>query len=46
MPLISVDTKKKELVGLFKQAGRTWEQTSPRVNDHDFPSSAEGRAVP
>ena len=46
VPLISVDTKKKELVGLFKQAGRTWEQTSPRVNDHDFPSDAEGRAVP
>lgn len=45
-PLISVDTKKKELVGLFKNAGSCWEQKAVRVNDHDFRSLAEGIAIP
>ena len=45
-PVISVDTKKKELVGLFRQPGTAWNQTSPEVSDHDFPSEAQGRAVP
>jgi arginine repressor len=45
-PIISVDTKKKELVGLFKNPGTTWERQSIPVNDHDFRSQAEGIAVP
>jgi hypothetical protein len=46
MPVISVDTKKKELIGNFKQAGRTWSHTPDAVNVHDFPKDATCRAVP
>ena len=47
-PAISVDTKKKELVGNFKNAGRTWR---PRgrpedVRVHDFKDPALGKAIP
>jgi len=45
-PRISVDTKKKELVGQFKNAGQTWCEQAEKVNDHDFPSEAVGRATP
>jgi hypothetical protein len=45
-PVISVDTKKKELVGNFKNAGRIWCQTAEEVDAHDFPHDAVGRAVP
>jgi Rhodopirellula transposase DDE domain len=45
-PRISVDTKKKELVGNFKNAGQIWCQQAEIVKDHDFPQEAEGRAVP
>ncbi|MBI3767870.1 MAG: ISAzo13 family transposase [Deltaproteobacteria bacterium] len=47
-PVISVDTKKKELVGAFKNAGRTWRPTGrPRpVCTHDFPPLGEGKAIP
>lgn len=45
-PVISVDTKKKELIGNFKNAGQTWCQEAARVNLHDFPQDAIGRAVP
>lgn len=45
-PRISVDTKKKELVGQFKNAGRTWRKAGEKVNDHDFPSDAKCRAAP
>ena len=45
-PVLSVDTKKKELIGNFKNAGQTWNQKASEVNVHDFPSQAEGRAVP
>ena len=45
-PVISVDTKKKELVGNFANAGRAWGQGAERVNLHDFPQDALGRAVP
>lgn len=45
-PVISVDTKNKELVGNFANKGRTWRQTPEQVNAHDFPSDALGRAVP
>ena len=43
---LSVDTKKKELIGNFKNAGQSWGAHAERVNVHDFPSDAEGRAVP
>jgi hypothetical protein len=47
-PVLSVDTKKKELVGAFKNGGRTWRPKGDpyRVNVHDFPSMAEGKAIP
>lgn len=45
-PVISVDTKKKELVGNFKNNGQEWCQEAKRVNLHDFPQDALGRAVP
>jgi len=45
-PVISVDTKKKELIGSFKNVGRSWEQEAWRVKDHDFRSDADGRLIP
>ena len=45
-PEISVDTKKKELIGAFKNDGRVWSQAAEAVNAHDFPDDAVGRAVP
>lgn len=47
-PVISVDTKKKELVGAFKNKGQTWRPKGQpiEVNVHDFPSQAEGHAIP
>lgn len=47
-PVLSVDTKKKELVGAFKNGGRTWRPKGEpyRVNVHDFPSLAKGKAIP
>ena len=48
VPVISVDSKKKELVGNFKNAGREWQpQGVPELVDvHDFPSDAVGKAIP
>jgi hypothetical protein len=46
LPTISVDTKKKELVGNFKQAGRAWGREPIAVNIHDFRQDSLGRAVP
>lgn len=46
LPVLSVDSKKRELVGNFRNAGRTWEQRPRPVNDHDFPSDASGVALP
>jgi hypothetical protein len=45
-PVLSIDTKKKELVGNFKNAGRVWCQEALEVNVHDFPSQGQGKAVP
>jgi len=45
-PAISIDTKKKELVGLFKNPGRTWRKAPIDVLDHDYPHLGEGRAIP
>ena len=46
LPIISVDTKKKELIGNFKNAGCSWGREPEAVNVHDFLSEARGRAVP
>jgi len=47
-PVISVDTKKKELVGAFKNAGREWRpQGEPEaVRVHDFIDPEQGKAIP
>jgi hypothetical protein len=46
LPVISVDTKKKELIGNFKNDGRSWCQQAEEVNDHDFAQDAVGKAIP
>ena len=48
VPVISVDTKKKELVGNFKNGGREWQlEGQPELVDvHDFPDDAVGKAIP
>jgi hypothetical protein len=45
-PVISIDTKKKELIGEFRNNGRTWRKQAEEVNEHDFPGVAKWRAVP
>ncbi len=45
-PIISVDTKKKELVGLFYNPGQVWCEEGSAVSVHDFRSNALGKAVP
>jgi transposase len=48
IPVISVDTKKKELVGNFKNGGREWQPVGEpeQVDVHDFPGDAVGKAIP
>jgi hypothetical protein len=47
-PVISVDTKKKELVGRFAQAGQEWQPSGEpvQVSTYDFPQLADGKAIP
>jgi hypothetical protein len=45
-PVISVDTKKKEKIGQFKNQGASWQSEPYAVNDHDFPNDAIGMAIP
>jgi hypothetical protein len=45
-PVISIDTKKKELIGRFKNPGQTWRRNPQEVLAHDFPSWATGHVVP
>jgi hypothetical protein len=47
-PVISVDTKKKELIGNFANGGREWQPkgTPDQVLVHDFPSAATAKAIP
>jgi hypothetical protein len=47
-PVVSVDTKKKELIGRFRNAGRTWRPhgTPQPVFTHDFPHLGAGKAIP
>jgi len=45
-PIISVDTKKREQVGQFKNDGQSWEHAAVEVNDHDYRSLASGIGIP
>jgi hypothetical protein len=45
-PIISVDTKKSELIGDFKRSGKVWCREAREVNQYDFRSLAVCRAVP
>ncbi len=47
-PALSVDTKKKENIGNYKNPGRTWRRTGKpvKVKTHDFPDKKKGKAVP
>jgi len=47
-PVVSVDTKKKELVGEFKNPGQEWQPKGKpeRVKVHDFPDKKKGKAIP
>jgi hypothetical protein len=46
LPIISVDAKKKELIGNFLNPGRAWCREAAEVDEHGFPSAAECVAVP
>ena len=45
-PVISVDTKKKELIGNYANAGTEWSREAERVNDHDFADKQLGKVAP
>lgn len=47
-PVVSVDTKKKENIGNYKNPGRTWRRKGKpvEVKTHDFPDKTKGKAVP
>jgi hypothetical protein len=45
-PVLSIDTKKKELLGRFERAGQAWTDGRLRAWDHDFPSSSWGKVIP
>jgi len=45
-PVISIDTKKKELLGNFHRPGRAYTRQTVETFDHDFPSAAEGKLIP
>lgn len=44
-PVLSIDTKKKEMLGNFCRPGTCYSQHMRRVNDHDFTSSSDGQIV-
>lgn len=45
-PVLSIDSKKKELIGNFSREGRTHTQAQVETLDHDFPSAGLGKLVP
>jgi len=45
-PIVSIDTKKRELLGTFHRRGRSYATQATRVFDHDFPSFADGYVIP
>ena len=46
LPVLSIDTKKRELIGPFYRYGWLYSQLRRRVYDHDFPRFAEGVVIP
>ena len=46
LPVFSIDTKKKELLGNFHRSGHYYDKVARHVNDHDFESHADGKIVP
>jgi len=44
-PIVSIDSKKRELIGNFRNCGTSWENEAIKVKDHDFPSDADGVAL-
>lgn len=45
-PVISIDTKKKELLGNFHRPGQTYSEQTVETFDHDFPSAGQGKLIP
>ena len=45
LPIISVDSKKREMIGNFKDPGAKWDRSPVPVNDHDFRSDASGVGI-
>jgi len=45
-PVISIDTKKKELLGNFQRSGHTYTERTVETFDHDFPSAGHGKLIP
>ncbi len=45
-PVLSIDTKKKELLGDFFRPGRAWTNGQVKALDHDFPSAGSGKVIP
>jgi hypothetical protein len=46
LPIISVDTKKKEMLGNFKSVGAAWSKQPHLANDHDFKRDSKGTVIP
>jgi hypothetical protein len=46
LPVLSIDTKKKELLGNFHRPGQTYTQQGVETFDHDFPSAGQGKLIP
>jgi len=46
LPVLSMDTKDKEMLGLFDRGGRYYSSVSRHVNDHDFSTLSDGIVVP
>ncbi len=46
LPIISIDGKKRELIGNFQNPGRSLRRKAEEVNDHDFLTDADGVALP
>jgi len=45
-PIISIDTKKKELLGNFHRSGTTFTEQTVETNDHDFDRACHGKLIP
>jgi len=46
LPAVSIDSKKREMLGVFKNPGRVWSNGPVPVNDHDFLRDSVGVAIP